>query len=310
MSFPSPSLVVPVLNDYEVSFNGLTMGGDTPYGILQMEGFDLPVIRNGDAGRPRDQGMLIGLDVFGGRSFTLNMWIAANGGSSLQTLLEALAAATPVMGNTEIPFWFKLPNLGQMCVMARARKRTMPIDLDYGAGMVAKPVVQFFATDPRIYYSPSFTTTTTLPGTSPQGGFTFPFTFPLTFGSSLPPGQMSLDNIGNYEMRPLIIFTGPLTNPSIQNTSIAGNPKLTFTNPTQLNYTLQPGDTLTVDLDFHSILYTPVNTSNPQSVLNWYAQGSTWFNLAPGVNTMFFSSTDNPPTTGTCEVEWASSTMI
>lgn len=310
MAFPSPNLTVPTLSDWQFSFNGVTMGVGTSYGITNVTGLDLPTIRNGDKGRPRDQGMFIGLDVFGGRSFTLDLWVLADGTNSTQALLEALAAATPVMGNTEIPLWFKIPNMNQMAIMCRVRKRTMPFDFDYGAGNVAKPVIQFFATDPRVYYSPSQSSTTTLPGTGSLSGFTFPLTFPFTFGNGAIPGQLNLDNTGNYEMRPIIIFNGPLTNPSIQNTSIAGNPKLTFTNPTQLNYTLQPGDTLTVDLDFHSISYTPVNTNTPQQVLNWYALGSTWFNLGPGNNALFFSSSDNPATTGFITVQWAPATMI
>lgn len=308
MAFPSPNLTVPTLSDWQFSFNGVTMGVGTSYGITNVTGLDLPTIRNGDKGRPRDQGMFIGLDVFGGRSFTLDLWVLADGTSSTQALLEALAAATPVMGNTEIPLWFKIPNMNQMAIMCRVRKRTMPFDFDYGAGNVAKPVIQFFATDPRVYYSPSISSTTTLPNGS-VGGLTFNFSFPMSFLGTMP-GQLVLNNIGNYEMRPIIVFTGPLTNPSIQNTSIAGNPKLTFTNPTQINYTLQPGDTLTVDLDFHSISYTPVNTNNPQQVLSWYAQGSTWFNLGPGQNLLYFSSSDHPITDGTVTVNWASSTMI
>ena len=310
MSFPSPDLTVPTLQDWQFSFNGLTMGLGTSYGITNVTGLDLPTIRNGDKGRPRDQGMFIGLDVYGGRSFTVDLWVFADGVSSTQALLDALAAATPVQGITEIPMWFKIPNMGQMAIMCRVRKRTMPFDFDYGAGQVAKPVLQFYATDPRVYYTPSVASTTTLPGTGSMSGFTFPLTFPFTFGNGAIPGQLNLDNTGNYEMRPIIIFNGPLTSPSIQNTSITGNPKLTFTNPTQLNYTLQPGDTLTVDLDFHSISYTPVNTNTPQQVLNWYALGSTWFNLGPGNNALFFSSADSPPTTGYVTVQWAPATMI
>ncbi len=308
MAFPSPSLTPPVLSDWQFSFNGLTMGAGTSYGVLTATGFDLATIRTQDVGRPRDQGMIIGLDVFSGRTFELNLWVAADGTDSMQTLMSALASATPVGGSTEQPFYFKLPNMPQMAFMARARKRTFPLDLDYGAASVAKPVIQFEATDPRAYYSPSVSNTIGLP--APLQGVSFPITFPMSFGTGGTGTYLTLDNAGNYEMRPILVFTGPLTNPSVNNTSIASNPRLTFSNPNQTSYTLYAGDTLTVDLDYHTIVYTPSGETVGQNYRGWLVKGSTWFDLIPGNNQLFFSSSDGSQVAGTMEVQWTSASLI
>ena len=278
------------------------------YGVLQATGFDLASIRTQDVGRPRDQGMFIGLDVFGGRTFELNLWVASDGSESLQTKMQALATATPVAGSTEQPFYFKLPNMPQMAFMARARKRSFPLDLDYGAASVAKPVIQFEATDPRAYYSPSSSDSIGLP--APLTGVTFPITFPMSFGTGGTGTYLTLDNAGNYEMRPILVFTGPLTNPSVNNTSIASNPRLTFSNPNQTSYTLYAGDTLTVDLDYHTIVYTPSGETVGQNYRGWLVKGSTWFDLIPGNNQLFFSSSDGSQVAGTMEVQWTSASLI
>lgn len=309
MAFPPASFVPPTLSDYQFWFNGLLMGADTPYTVQQASGFDLSMIRTQDVGRPRDQGMIIGLDVFGGRTFGLNLQvIAAQGTTDLQNLMLELSAATPVGGSVETPFCFKLPNMPQMAFMARARKRSFPIDLDYGAAAVAKPVIQFEATDPRAYYSPTSAVSVGLP--APLVGVTFPITFPMSFGGGGDGNYLAVDNVGNFEMRPILVFTGPLTTPSVNNTSIAGNPQLTFRNPNQTSYTLYAGDTLTVDLDFHTIVYTPSGSTIGQNYRSWLQPGSTWFDLVAGTNELFFSSQDSTAVGGTLEVQWASAYLI
>ncbi len=310
MAFPSPSQTPPTLSDWFVSYNGLTMGptadGTSPYVITQIEGLDLPTIRSKDVGRPRDHGELIGLDVYGGRTFTVDLWMQTDG-TSLQSAQKALAAATEDGLTTELPFWFKLPNLPTMAIMARVRRRTMALDLDYGAALVGKPVIQFHATDPRIYAAPTNSDTVSL-GT-PVSGFSFPITFPLSFGGGST-STLSLDNSGNTEMRPILTFTGPVTNPAATNSSISGNPTLTFSNPTQTGYTVLSGDTLVVDLDLHTITYYTGGAGVGASRADWLVSGSTWWNLPTGTNLINFSSTDSTTVAGTLTADWASAYML
>lgn len=302
MSFPGPSITPPGLQNWQYQFNGLTFGAGTSYGVTNVQGLDLAPIRSGDAGRPLDQGELIGIDLLSGRDITFQMWVGADGENSLQTLLAQLSAATTVAGVTEQPLWVQLPNSPLLCAMVRPRKRTLTIDADYGAAGVATPAVMFHATDPR-FYAPTQTGSVPLP--TPVGGLSFPVSFPASFGAGSG-AAVAAANSGNMEMRPQLVITGPVTNPWVQNASIAGTPRLTFSNPFQMGYTLNPGDTLTVDLDFQTITYLVSGTTIPSNVPFWLVPGSTWWNLPPGqTSTIQWGSSDSAATGGSLEVIWA-----
>lgn len=308
MPFPLPSVTAPTLKTYEFSFKGFTFGGDTSWGVLSVTGLDVPQIRNGDKGRALDQGQLIGLDLFGGRDVTFDLWVYSTG-TSLQAALRKLAAVTDVGGVTESPLWVKLPTTPLLVCMARVRKRTVKVDTDYAAGKVAKPSVQFHCTDPRFYTSPTTSTRITVGGGTVKG-VKFPITFPVSFGGGTGPGIKTLDNTGTFEMRPVVVIYGPCTNPGVTNTSLANTPTLQFSNPTQVGYTLKTGEKLVVDLDYQSITLTSGTPDTPttnlgSAVPNWLVTGSVWWDLPPGKNVVQFFSDDTSAVAGYAEVWWA-----
>ena len=311
MAFPSPSLSVPTLQPYQFSYGGLTMGPGTAYEVQSLGGLDLPAIRNGDVARSRDQGELVGLDLLGGRDITVQLDVGTDG-TSLQHALDALAAVTGPGATAEVPLYAQLPNSSLYAVMCRPRKRTMPVDIRYALGHLAKVAVQFHATDPRVYAAPSLTATVGLP--APSAGMTFPMTFPMTFGSgSGGAGEVTIDNAGNFEMRPVLVITGPVTNPSVENSSLPGAPALTFANPAQTSYTVLAGDQLVIDLDLRTVLYYSGGVSSgtaPASRRNWVVAGSVWWNLAPGNNVLHFLSQDSSATGATLAVQYAAASMI
>jgi hypothetical protein len=338
--FPSPSLSPPSLNDYQWEFNGLTFGAETPFGVLNAEGFDLAEIRSGDVPWPRDYGKALGLDVYGGKVILFDLWMVP-GGTSLQARQLELAAATVVRPNEETPLWFQLPNLPLLCIMCRPRKRPMKIDSDYAAAQVGKPELVLEATDPRIYAAGKESTL----AMSPPGGST-----------------VVLNNTGNTEMRPVVVFSGPIAAPAIANDSITGNPKLTFIDPetrekreakeeeelakwkreaeeekiTKKHFeekeekqekerkeaeeaevkkeekgeqpTVKTGDQLLVSLGTpHLIEYYKggIGVGKPENVSNWLVAGSEWWDILPGNNTIKFTSRDESNTGGTAKIEWA-----
>ena len=305
MAFPSPSLTPPTLTNWQFSYNGLTFGHATPIKISQVQGLgDLAVVRSGDISRSRDHGENIGLDVYGGRDITLNLE-AEDSGSGVPATMSTLASATLVGLTTESPMWFQVPGYPLLCVMCRPRKRTMPWDVGYQIGKLGVVSTQFHATDPRIYGAGQ-SVTVGLP--NPTTGMHFPVTFPMTFGSVAPSG-VTVTNAGNAETRPIIVITGPVTNPSVQNASIAGSPTLSFTNPNQTGYTVAAGDQLVIDTDLHSIQYYVGGVSSgsaPASRGGWLVSGSTWWDLAAGGNLIQFLSQDSASVAGTCSVQWAS----
>jgi hypothetical protein len=305
MSFPSPSITPPVLADFQISYNGLKMGAGTAYAILGIEGLDLPTVRTGDIARPRTVGEFAGLDLLGGRDITLTL-DSASDGVSLQSALTKMAAATvpPPDGQTETPLWVKLPDLPQLVSMCRVRKRAIPIDLAWTTGSFAKSViVGLHATDPRIY-GPSAVSSVALPAFS--GGLTFPVTFNVTFGAASPYGSMQVTNSGNINCLPVITITGPVTTPTVTNATTGES--LTFYNPLQgAGYTLNAGDTLTIDTDSHEVMFTASGSAVASSRRGWLVSGSQWFDLPPGLSFIDFSSQDPslPSPAPTCSIAYA-----
>lgn len=310
MSFPLTA--APSLSNWELQYNGLQIGNGTPYAVTNIEGLDNPTVRNADIVRPRDHGQFVGLDLLGGRDITITGDFTTDG-VSLQSAGKALGAAFVSGAVTELPFWFQFPNLPILCSVARCRKRTTPIDFGYSVATLAKMTILLHATDPRLYGAPQ-TASVGLP--TPVGGMTFPATFPLSFGGGSNFSVLPVVNAGNVEMRPLLVLTGPMTNPTIVNTTAGWS--LSFTNPAQTSFTLNAGDTLTIDTDTgHAVTYLASGTTVSSPRRNWVIAGSTWPDpsknvggLVPGSNTIEFGSQDSGAVAGTLTVKWASAYQI
>lgn len=307
--FPSPSLIPPTLENYQFQYNGLTMGANTPFGVLKVDGLSLPEVRSGDANWPRDHGQAMGLDLYGGKDIIFDLWMKTDGSSVQGSQLE-LAEATRVRPNEELPLWFQLPNLPLMCVMCRPRKRPMSIDSDYAAANIGKPELILHATDPR-FYQPGQSQTLTL--ATPSGGLIFPVLFPVTF-SVTTPSTVVIAN-GNTEMRPIILFNGPLTGPAIENGSIEGEPFLKVVNPEgEEGFTVAAEDQVLINLGTpHLVQYYKggvTSGSEPVDIMNWLTATSTWWDMLPFNNTIRFYSTDATNTGGTATVQWAPANVI
>ena len=94
MAWPTFGTAIPTLSTYQFSFSGYTFGPGTAFELMKLDGVDMPSVRSGDAGRPRDHGMFVGLDVMGGREVTIAGQLRSDS-VSFQHALEALAAAAP-----------------------------------------------------------------------------------------------------------------------------------------------------------------------------------------------------------------------
>lgn len=301
MAFPSSSVSVPTLSSYQMSFAGLTMGPGTAYEFQKIEGLDVPDVRNGDAGRARDHGTFIGLDLMAGRTITLTLQVAASGSTSFQTAWSQLAGVTVPGGTTETPLFFNLPGWGTLATMARVRRRQMPIDIQFALGNLADCTIQFACSDPRLYSTPTQSVSVSPPGTS--AGFSFPMSFPLSFGGGTVAGVISATNSGNIEVRPQFTITGPCTNPSITNASATGSPNLTFV------LTMNSGDTLVVDTDMHTATYFTAGSTTGSTRAYLLASGSQWFSLLPGTNTIQFLTGDSVAS-GSLACAWASGYIL
>lgn len=312
MSFPSPALTAPSLENWRFEFNGLELGAGTEYGIVGIEGLDLGgPVRAGDVVLPRDHGQTRGLDLLGGRDIIFDLWIAAKT-NTLATLQKNLGYATMVQPSAEIPLWFQLPGLPVLCSMCRPRTRKGKIDVDYATSSVYKPELAFHATDPRLY-GQGQSLVISAEETAHTGGVKPPFTFPLSFGATVPVG-VAVTNAGNFETRPLLILTGPLPAPTITNTTVEGEPHLQLVRPGAEEPTIAAGDQVLIDLgNPHRILYYAEGIEagrysqgyEPEDIYSWLTGESVWWDL-PAETTSQVTLRTAAPSAGTCEIQWSS----
>ncbi len=295
MPFPDPSLAPPSLQPWQLSYGGLTFGGIVPAAAYQLQSIDYspPAVLSGDAQRPLDQGEFAGLDVLPGRDTVLTQVVISDG-ISLDHSRQVLGSVLGV-GAVEQPLYLRLPT-GLYACMARPRKHQYTADITtvFGKGTVVSSMLH--STDPRWYAAPSKQASVGLPG--PLGGLTFPATFPASFGGGGAGGILQVLNSGLFEMRPIFIVLGPCTNPTIQNLSLPGAPALGF------NLMLGAGDTLAIDTDFQSIVYTVGGSTIGSSRRNALTATSTWFNFPPGLSQIEFTTTDSAQA-GRLTVQWA-----
>ncbi len=298
MPFPSPALTPPTLAPYQMSYLGLAFGGVVPGTPYQFQSYDIspPDVQGGDAQRALDEGEFGGMDILPGRD-TIYTVVAISDGISLEHSRQALGAvlAGPA-GAVEQPLYFQTPS-GLYACMAKPRKFKYGIDITTLLGKGTLVSGMLHSTDPRWYAAPTKTATVGLP--APLGGLHFPVTFPATFGGGGVGGILQISNNGTFEMRPIFVVTGPCLNPVIQNLSLPGAPALRF------SLSLNAGDTLTIDTDFQSIIYTPAGTTIGSSRRNALVASSTWFNLPPGLNQIEFTTGDGVQVAGTLTVQSA-----
>jgi hypothetical protein len=315
MPFPSPSAFTPSLSLYQMSYRGVEFGGiakGTNQALIKLtKGREPPPVVSGDVQRALDQGEFAGLDLLPGKDVELEQVIMSSTEGGLDLQLQQLASVLS-LGQVEVPLYLKLPS-GTYACMAKPRKHapvTAGVDV---TTIVGRPHAGLWATllhctDPRWYAVPTKTMTVGLP--TPAGGLEFPVTFNASFGGGGTGSLLELSNLGNFEMRPVLIIKGPCTNPVVTNLSLPGEPYVGF------NITLAEGDVLEVKMDFESVLYTPSGSPGGSSRRSTLMPGSTWWNLptvseveehaAEGANKIRFTSSDGIAVAGTLTINYAS----
>lgn len=135
--------------DFQFEYEGFLFGDGTSYEVTSVEGLDLPPLRTQDTPYSAKHGAFSGASYFDGRLVLIDTEVVAASGAALETLLAALTdAVTPYAGVGVLKF--QLPGQGIRRINAEVRDRRMRVDHDY-ARAVARPILQFYAADPRIY---------------------------------------------------------------------------------------------------------------------------------------------------------------
>lgn len=283
------------LANWQGSYNGLTFGGPSDYvQVKTVQGWlSLPDVSSGDQKRPRADGMLMGLDLLGGRTIGLNLEIVPAPGLTLTDSIDVVGSAFQIMRDAEMPLELSLPGVyGDKLSYCRTRKRAVDIDVEYSAGL-ATMAVQLSASDPLLYSATLHSLSTPL--RTPNSGMTFPATFPLTFGGSTGSGgTITPSNAGNFESFGRAVITGPCISPRVQNSNT--NEVLS------LDITLASGDSLEIDFDAHTVILNG-NGYRYSSVI----QNDWWGLAAVSTTTVAFYSSDPSPTGSTMTFYWRDS---
>lgn len=265
-----------VSNDWELEFAGLSVGGDTSFGVTRVAGLlDMPAVRSSDLSLLRRHGAYAGDDFLSPRTITLDFSIHAASTADMEARMAEFVEAFSV--GVEQALMFQLPGVAggvPARVWARTRRRSVNMDLEYKYG-VARASVQLVATDPRVYVEQQQSDNVGLLVVS--GGATFPMTFDLTFGTVGSGGSMQLVNDGTFDAPVVFQIDGPVTDPSITNDTTGE--VLSFTG------TIAAGSYYVVDTAARSVMLN--GTANRYNTLD---ASSSWFDLAPGVNDISFDA--------------------
>lgn len=131
--------------------------------------------------------------------------------------------------------------------------------------------IPLVASDPRRYDQTEQAVSVGLPA-SGNTGITWPLTWPMNFGASNPGGSVNVTNNGDIDVHPILVISGPVTNPVIANSTTGET--MTF------DYVLGGGETLVIDTANRTVLLG--GTASRRYALK---PDSAWPRVIPGVNT-------------------------
>lgn len=245
---------------------GLNLGGTSPYQLVEVAGIhDSPDVRTSDADRARASGQWAGTDLLSGRAITATVEVVA----SDEPTVGAFTNAMTVANGPERPLSLQFPGVAGGAIVtvgARVRRFSLPLNRPYLFGH-GTAVVEWWATDPRMYDYTVSEVTVPVFGTQDNGA-EFDAVFDLEFGGVVPRGAATAENYGNFPAPWTITFTGPVTNPRIENTSTGQ--RLEFTG------SVPGGSTLTVGSLNRNVQL------DGASRYQFLGVRSQWFDIPPG----------------------------
>lgn len=191
--------------DTEITWAGLTLGGDSDYSVLSITGWEeLAGLTDMSAARVRGHGDHLGDQFSQARIVTVTGEIVDS--VDRDSLARALESVTSVRSGLQD---LTIELFGQaLTAQGRIVQRALTIGQEYDFGAVPF-ALQWRCPDP-LRYGPAVTTSTGLPTTS--GGLVYPLTYPLSYGSAGSSGQLTLTNSGTADAPILFVVSGSLPN--------------------------------------------------------------------------------------------------
>lgn len=264
------------LNDYQASFRGVTVGDGTDIDILLADGIEgMPDVRSGDIARSGVHGLSPGRDLYGGRAIRLDVEIMDVDADALGVTLDDLKSAFASSADEAELLW-KLPGQVERRVLARCRRRPVPVvSPNHQLGTQALSV-ELVATDPLVYSAVETIVSTGFP--EGAEGYTYPRSYPRAYGAAGSGGVVTVSNDGTEDAPWQATITGPWVNPRIEH--VATGLTLVF------GISVAAGETLVIDGrdGVRSVLLN--GTASRYTTIQ---RGSRWFKLPPGSNEVRFA---------------------
>jgi hypothetical protein len=174
-------------------------------------GWDGPDVQGGGVTpRSGDQGAYPSPQYYAARQMTLTITAMAQTQALRDVARNQLQQAIPVSDPMTFTYDEPVPKF----VTCRRSGKVTESYTDVCAVQFTIPLT---AWDPRKYGTTVNVSTVNAAPPEPTTGFTFPLTFPLTPPAQSPGGSVAVTNGGNFETRPMLTVTGPITSPAITN---------------------------------------------------------------------------------------------
>ncbi|MFB7500019.1 hypothetical protein ACFC09_35970 [Streptomyces sp. NPDC056161] len=232
----------PVLDGLQATLGGVALGAVDTAGVAwylqSLEGWDSPDVRSEWTEREGDHGAWASPVYLGARPITLGGTIVAPSRALLEQAMEQVRVAAG-LADTVLTVWETVPK------QATVRRSGKPL-MQYLTDTTATFSVMVTAADPRRYATAVQSLATGLPAVT--GGLTLPAATPWLLSASVTDGQVQAVNQGDFETRPVLTVTGPVTAPQIQAQMPDGSLRT-------MSYAqdLTDGDVLVIDTDAHAV---------------------------------------------------------
>jgi hypothetical protein len=244
---------------------------------------DMPNMRGANIERARDHGALLGPHYAGEVAITVNFRLV--GAPYIPEQIAALERAC-MFRQDEQPLAWDF-GAGPRMRYCRVARRSLPVDIVRRRGGTAVAVVQWVATDPRIYGT-TLHTASTGPGVT-IGGMGFPHGFPHGMGETTS-GTAYLSNAGTVGAPWTATIVGPVASPRLRLLDMDGELAMD-------GFSLGVGDTLTFDSLERTVLLN--GTASRYGALTV----RDWFDIPPGGSSLAFMASSG---SGSLSLAWRS----
>jgi len=285
-----------VLLDYEMEYDGMLLGDNTPFGISDWSGIEDVMSSSSSRPVPRGDGNIPATDYVQAKKLNLNL-VVKDPETNMQTVLDTFVrTATPV------DLKFKLPNQAEKLIRVDTSARVIPRNPDTKFRGIAN--LRLNADDPRLYSSELHSDTAT-PYDPSGGGTDYAKDGNTDYVGDPTAGEFVATNSGMEDAWPLVRLYGPtdantLTGFTLQNITTGDQADFNFAS------SMVTDDIFTVD-------FSRIVTVEPQPVpyinLNGANRYGDWeltrapFALAPGDNVIRLLN-DGTSTAITVVVSW------